>query len=162
MQLKENGEMENTCQGCIMLFSVCQKLSNLCLNICVSPLPLAFVWVVHIAALKKGNITCCSVLGFFYALICWNMHVLFFFFSQVRAMLYPTLICFGWRRPHTPRWQNECCHGNLLPGNPNSLATSQTVAMAQLSIYIFWYCVWSFRAPPFQSFQSNAWRKNRS
>lgn len=74
---------------------------------------------------------------------------------------FSTLICFGWRQPHIPRWQNECCHGNLLPGNSNSLATSQTVAMAQLSIYVRWYwCVTGlFVTPPLQS-KACVWYKN--
>lgn len=137
-----------------MIFNMCQ----------CSPVPIQ-ISVYHLCRCLLVEVlqtTCLNVantLQGFTALICWNMHV-----SpppplpQVRTMLCPTLICFGWRQLHTPR-QNEGCHGNLLHGNPNSLAASQTVAMAQLSIYVCWDFVGS---PPFQSFQSKAWCKTLS
>lgn len=124
-------------------FSTCTHASSSAqfqYQVSVLPLPLPFieskacnvsVWVYHHSTVEM------FVTEESNTLICWNMHVFFPRWEQC-SILDPTLICFGWRQLLIPRWQNECCHGNLLPGNPNSLATSQTVAMAQLSIYACW------------------------
>lgn len=141
-------------------FSTCVKAVQTVtiLNTCISPVPLP-LGVTHTSLIRHHHHVIILKSN---ALICWNMHVCCFSPGERNALSYTNLL---WLTPaYIPRWQNECCHGNLLPGNPNSLATSQTVAMAQLSIDVCWdwWVSGLFRAPPFQSFQSNTWGKNLS